>query len=582
MQNDTNCGMNSDIYNEVNNDNSYNVNINSIINCINITNDNNRNINNSNNINNNSNNKNKININNNSNNKKEKDLSEKEANDEGKMHFICKRCNTVPFLKFISFNLVYYRCNCHESSKLTVDEILNINIYDERMNNYIKTENKDISQNNKRDKKDDFTCKKSSYINNEEKEKHREPHFLSLKCLEHEEIFVYYCFKCNQNICRRCLRETPDHVEHYNEPIELFDIKFNKIDTILKNIEDTLKVKNNDSNKIKKFKKLMNIIIEDYRNFPNHSHFLIIESCNQLLQKSGSEKNSNKDSINENFVYIKNQKELEDNLENPHKIKKIIINTCNKNIISSMGFLNSELINLIELNLSDNSINSIEVLANNKMENLEILNLSCNEIDDSNIKYFFQLDFPKLKDLNLFLNKLTDPELLKFKNDENNLPKLEIFFIGKNKFKFNEKNKNDRYDFFSVKEIGISRKFFNQDSIKYIQCFTLTNLEIIYLSNNNLEKFDFINGLELPSIKEFWLNDNNFAVFEPLEKYENLEVIEMKNNNIKDIDNIGEFINRMKKLTRFNLEGNKFEYNLLNNLLIDSQVNNCKIIINPY
>ena len=38
------------------------------------------------------------------------------------------------------------------------------------MNNYIKTENKDISQNNKRDKKDDFTCKKSSYINNEEKE----------------------------------------------------------------------------------------------------------------------------------------------------------------------------------------------------------------------------------------------------------------------------------------------------------------------------------------------------------------------------------------------------------------------------
>ena len=238
--------------------------------------------------------------------------------------------------------------------------------------------------------------------------------------------------------------------------------------------------------------------------------------------------------------------------------------------------------NLIELNLSDNSINSIEVLANNKMENLEILNLSCNEIDDSNIKYFFQLDFPKLKDLNLFLNKLTDPELLKFKNDEKNLPKLEIFFIGKNKFKFNEKNKNDRYDFFSVKEIGISRKFFNQDSIKYIQCFTLTNLEIIYLSNNNLEKFDFINGLELPSIKEFWLNDNNFAVFEPLEKYENLEVIEMKNNNIKDIDNIGEFINRMKKLKRFNLEGNKFEYNLLNNLLIDSQVNNCKIIINPY
>ena len=62
----------------------------------------------------------------------------------------------------------------------------------------------------------------------------------------------------------------------------------------------------------------------------------------------------------------------------------------------------------------------------------------------------------------IFFN-LTDPEILKFKNDKNKLPNLELFYIGNNKFKFNEINTNinDKYEFFSLKEIGISRNFFN-------------------------------------------------------------------------------------------------------------------------
>ena len=237
---------------------------------------------------------------------------------------------------------------------------------------------------------------------------------------------------------------------------------------------------------------------------------------------------------------------------------------------------------MTELNLKDNFIKSIEPLANNRMENLEILNLACNDIDDSNVKYFFEFDFPKLKDLNLFQNKLTNPELFKFKNDTNKLPTLEIFFVGNNKFRFNKKNLNDNYNFSSVLEIGISKNCFNQESIKYIQCFTFSNLEIIYLSNNNLENFDFIKNLELPVIKEFWLNNNNFSLFEPLEKYKTLEKIEMKNNNIKDIYNIVEFINNFKNLKRFDLEGNKFDTdNILNKMSLDIIKKDIKIIINP-
>ena len=540
-----------------------------------------------NNIENNNSNNNKIinSINDNiSNNQKSFNSSDVDTNNEGimLMHFICKICNTVPLLIFKSYRLVQYKCKCHESTLQKIEKILDENIYDERINNYKRIGINDASLNSE---KDDSKFKISIIIENELKEKQNKPHLLSLKCHEHEEIFSYYCFKCEQNICRKCLSETPAHIEHYTDEIELFDIKYFQINPIVKIIEDNLliKTKENDSNKYKNLKKLMSIIIEDYKNYPNHSHFSTIASCSQILQASEVKEN-NKNIIieNKNFVYVKNKRELEDNFANAHYIKTITINKCNKNIISSMELLKSDLINLIELNLSDNCIICIEPLANNKMENLEKLNLSLNDIDDSNIKYFFELDLPKLKDLNLYSNKLTNPELLKFKNNARNLPNLEIFFIGNNKFKFTEKNKDDGYDFSSVIEIGISRNFFNQDSIKYIHCFKLTNLKMIYLSNNNLERFDFINGLELPSITEFWLNNNNFTTFEPLEKYKTLEVIEMKNNNINDIENIEEFIKTMTNLKRFNLEGNKFEYDLLNNLLVDSQVQRCKIIINPY
>ncbi len=226
-----------------------------------------------------------------------------------------------------------------------------------------------------------------------------------------------------------------------------------------------MEIKGNESDEIKRFKELMKCIIDDYKIFPNHSHFSIIESCSHLLQNNITEKDSAKNNNNErkNFIFIKNFREFRKYDKSLQNIKKIIINKCNKTTVSSMGFLNLKLINLVELDLRDNNIKCIKALANNKMENLEILNLAINEIDDSNKNYFFQLDFPKLKNLNLYLNRLTDPEILKFKNDKNKLPNLELFYIGNNKFKFNEINTNinDKYEFFSLKEIGISRNFFN-------------------------------------------------------------------------------------------------------------------------
>ena len=385
-------------------------------------------------------------------------------------HFICKRCNTVPLLKFKSYTTVYYKCKCHELIEQSIEKILYLNIYDERMDDYTKIQNNNdnSNQNNeiiyKLDKKIDENPSKC-FIKTDEKKKNTEPHLLSLKCIIHKEIFAYFCFKCDSNVCRKCLSETPVHIEHEYEDIEIFVLKFNKIDKIIEYIKEDLEIKGNESDEIKRFKELMKCIIDDYKIFPNHSHFSIIESCSHLLQNNITEKDSAKNNNNErkNFIFIKNFREFRKYDKSLQNIKKIIINKCNKTTVSSMGFLNLKLINLVELDLRDNNIKCIKALANNKMENLEILNLAINEIDDSNKNYFFQLDFPKLKNLNLYLNRLTDPEILKFKNDKNKLPNLELFYIGNNKFKFNEINTNinDKYEFFSLKEIGISRNFFN-------------------------------------------------------------------------------------------------------------------------
>lgn len=62
--------------------------------------------------------------------------------------------------------------------------------------------------------------------------------------------------------------------------------------------------------------------------------FNIIKSCNDLLQKK-IEKNPNSNiiNVNQDYIFINNKRELDENFDTPQKIKKIIINESNPNII---------------------------------------------------------------------------------------------------------------------------------------------------------------------------------------------------------------------------------------------------------
>ena len=204
-------------------------------------------------------------------------------------------------------------------------------------------------------------------------------------------------------------------------------------------------------------------------------------------------------------------------------------------------------------------IKNIYSLTTKKMEKLKILDLAINEIDDSNIVYFYALDFPELSKLNIFQNKITNVEIFQFKNNKKNLPKLEIFYIGSNIINFDEKNiniKKTKYDLSSIKEIGFSLQVFSQKTINFIHCFTLIDIEFLYLNSNNLENLDFVEDLDLPHIKQFWLNNNQITNFQPLEKFKTLERIEMENNKIENIDFLEDFFGQVKNLQLFNLKRN--------------------------
>ena len=450
------------------------------------------------------------------------------------VHFVCKNCHTVPRIEIQSYENVNYYCKCHEIKNQPINYVLNLNVVDET----------------------NFSPKEF------------------LACPDHGEDYIYFCKDCKENVCRQCIRKTVEHKSHI---LEIFDAHFCELDGIVKNI---LKIfKNNNDINMENLKRLMNAIINDYLYFPNYSHFFIIRQCYFFLNDPKS--NTNKIAAIK-YDYIKNLKDLIDFKGDLKNIKKIIFPRLNIKDLNDIKF--GELINLTDLDLSHNDITCIEPLSKYKLPNLKVLNLTVNLIDDSNKEYFYKFDFPELTDLNLFENKLTDYEIFKLNNNKN-MPKLNLVFIGGNNFQFPKKSINKKeltFDFSSVTEMGFSKSVFDQNSIMFLPCFDFQRLEIIYLQGNNLNSLNFVKDLELPSIKEIWLGNNQLTEFEPLKKFKTLEVIEMKNNKVSDIEELDTFIKYLPKIKRINLIGNciKFDF-LIRNILELEVEKHIVVLINP-
>ena len=149
-----------------------------------------------------------------------------------------------------------------------------------------------------------------------------------LMCTKHKLNFEYYCLICHENICKECKEH---HIYNYHPLVnlnELDDIYSKKIEQLINyknnNKFDNLSNFNNKIDDIKEFKMddiyleqslaekgrdfniLINIIINDYINYPNYTHFLNIENILHFLNiKDKSEYKENKDNNESNEIIIK-------------------------------------------------------------------------------------------------------------------------------------------------------------------------------------------------------------------------------------------------------------------------------------
>ena len=454
-------------------------------------------------------------------------------------HFICQKCNQVPRIELVELRKFNYTCSCHDDKNVGIDEI----------------KEKSIAEFDKVDI--------TKY----------------LKCKIHHKKYHYYCKYCKVNLCRECLSKKKEHRYH---ALYIFDLHIYETNEIIYNIYSIL---NDESKKlnmekieygiIEELLFLFSVIAKDFIYYPNYSHFKIFSSALSFFKAFFSKTDNNKiidDLEIKKKLIITYKKSLDQNMNNIHSIIEINIIKSNFNDISELCKL--DLFSLEKLFLRENSISDIKPLINAKFKNIKFIDLEHNKIGDDNIPHLFKLKFEKLEELNLYSNNFTDPSIFGFKTGENevNLPNLKVFFLGNNKFDWKlQKNKVKNYNFNKLKSIGLSCGLFDEISISYLQYFNFEKLEKIYLSRNNIYSLNFVDKLELPKIKEFYINTAYIKEFAQLEKYKTLKKIGLRENFIKNIDNLEVFVNKLPSLIEIDLERNDIDMNdEKNKKIIDS------------
>ena len=456
-------------------------------------------------------------------------------------HFLCRKCHKIPIIEFTDcldiFNL---SCSCGRNQNISLKNIIK---------EYIVRENEEIGN-----------VSTESY----------------LKCEKHKENFAYYCKFDDLHLCRACLKEKYFHQAH---PLYYIDFYFSDINQKKNNIIKILYDKKKEIDFIINdgdlLLNLFSVISNDFILYPNYSHFEIIEKALSFLEHFISNKKNNQiiKSLNlQKRLIIKNKKILYENIKNANIIIEINIPHSNLNDITQLCEL--DLINLEKLYLSENLISNVEPLLRAKFKKIKYLNFARNKIGDENIPHLLRMKFDHLKEFNLFSNCLTDCKIFNLQNNQN-LPKLEIFFIGNNRI--NWVNPNDiKYNFKNLTIIGLTGGIFDDNTIEYINNFDFSNLKIIYLSRCDIHSLNFVKKLVLPCIEEFYLNDTFINEFCPLNKYKELKIIEMRNNSIKNIDKLKSFFEELPKLKTFNIKGNNINMYLEENVAIMKSVKNIR------
>ena len=212
-------------------------------------------------------------------------------------HYFCTQCHKFPFIKFCKDRKnIKLTCSCFNNKKISIEELFKINSIENSISLFFSEAN--INTNNES----------------------------VLICNEHNKKFKGFSKFFLNNYCEDC----DDYKnEIYDNDIIKFDdirIEEKKIEELIEKIKDNNDISGEISEEIsnnikynkindntyeslleeeeKKFKKLIKIIINDYINYPNFSHFFNIKNLLYFfnIEDTSIEKEGN--IIDNNFIEI--------------------------------------------------------------------------------------------------------------------------------------------------------------------------------------------------------------------------------------------------------------------------------------
>ena len=453
----------------------------------------------------------------------------------------CKNCNQFPSISFNDDYTMDLECICCLQKNIGAEYFLK---------NYI------VKQDNNNDTILNLLAKKN-YI-----------------CITHSEKYFYYCVDCYRNLCTQCIGKSRSH--YYDLKIILNGKEIKEIiANILSFIYEQKDIYNNEFSYLIKIIKL---VLISHKIYPNYNSYLSINNFHKFIQdkfkKNENKINSNgKDNSTHNkpikLLKIKQPAQLTNGKDLIYSINFNMKNFNDLKILEDLGKDRIESLKI--LYLSDCNITNITPLLNINIPNLEYLDLSMNYINDDYIHIFENTKFHNLKLLNLFGNYITSANLFKcFKGYK----QLEELHLGKNSLdesirKIN--GTNIKYEI-TTKEIGLTRGIFSNESINLISHFNFHNLEILYLSGNNISSLEFVEHLQNIDLKEIWLSSNLITEYIPLIQLKNLKKVLLNNNPISNITDLEQFTEELQYLEMIDFRDTKIDINNKDNAIIIGEI----------
>ena len=449
--------------------------------------------------------------------------------------YTCTECNLVPEILKINYNngIVEFKCPNHGEKKMEIKEYLQKE--ENHLYSNLKCSIDKKEQRENLNKIFDYCIKCKKYFcqscsqDHEHKSSFIKVNELNNKCQKDLKDYKHYCEFCKCHFCNK----------------EEINCKHNIKDIITQD-ENLIILKNKKTNLIKRKEilsniiKLIDIIITTYKDHPNnYFNSINISNIANILNEEENKENILLTKINmlENKVCNYLNFKLGTTLSCEDKkldLSNKIINNEELNLISEITFKNVEEINLEnnnitdispiknfnlkklkKLNISFNKINDISPLKNilEKSKNIENIDLSNNSIETINIDEFKKMPIlKKLKEFNLDNNKKIQKDFdelrkiigytLKYKLDKNKIRLFGEHFTNQNKNNCNliingeEKelceyyNNNDDFDNDILYVKLYINKNFNDMSFMFHRCSSLLSLpDISKWNTSNVTNF---------------------------------------------------------------------------------------------